>query len=317
MNLLIHVLLLSLCAYAVNCLPFEIQNNEPTLNDLRKIFEHTNSGLTTANTNAKTLQEMSTVVDNINEEKNETGLHRSKRQLAVPLGFRSYDYGDYYGGLTGDYNYDYYDWVCSETRCRVCNILGGECCDPAENPNCNLPDTCLNNPCLAGGSCVTTTTLLGNPDFLCICLPGLTGKYCQITNDYIVDGFMPNIPIGPAFPPHGPFPPPNGILPPPPPGFLGQTGGQQQMGGYYQPPPPQAPTSYQQAPPPAMPMYQPQAPPPSMPMYQQQAPPPAMPSYQPQAPPPSYEQPQQYQQPPPPPPAQAPSPYGYGQPQMA
>ena len=243
-------------------------------------------------------------------------MSRSKRQLAVPLGFRSYDYGDYYGGLTGDYNYDYYDWVCSETRCRVCNILGGECCDPAENPNCNLPDTCLNNPCLAGGSCVTTTTLLGNPDFLCICLPGLTGKYCQITNDYIVDGFMPNIPIGPAFPPHGPFPPPNGILPPPP-GFLGQTGGQQQMGGYYQPPPPQAPTSYQQAPPPAMPMYQPQAPPPSMPMYQQQAPPPAMPSYQPQAPPPSYEQPQQYQQPPPPPPAQAPSPYGYGQPQMA
>jgi len=310
MNLLIHVLLVSLCAYAVSCLPFENQNNEPTLNELRRIFEHTESGLTTqVSTNTNTLHENPTL-DDSKSVKNETGLNRSKRQLAVPLGFRSYDYGDYYGGLTGDYNYDYYDWVCSETRCRVCNILGGECCDPADNPNCFLPDTCLNNPCLAGGSCVTTTTLLGNPDFLCICLPGLTGKYCQITNDYIVDGFMPNIPIGPAFPPHGPFPPPNnpfgnnpnGLFPPPnglfppqpspPPSFFGQSS----MGSYNQP---QGPVPYQQAPPPSVQSYQPQAPPPSVQSYQPQAPPP-----------PAYE-PQQYQQPPPPP-AQAP--YGYGQP---
>ena len=146
------------------------------------------------------------------EEKSEQQLNRTKRQLAAPLGFRSYDYGDYYGGLTGDYNYDYYDWVCSETRCQLCNILGGECCDPDASPNCFLPDSCLNNPCLAGGSCVKTETIDGRPDFLCICLPGLTGKYCQITNDYIVDGFLPRVPVGPAYPPHGPFPPVGGVF---------------------------------------------------------------------------------------------------------
>lgn len=214
MNLLIKVVLVCLCLSTINSLPF--QKSQPNLDELRRIFESdekVSNGL-----EVRTEQEQpreDTRITNVlretttlrpNQTRNETELTRSKRQLGAPLGFRSYDYGDYYGGLTGDYNYDYYDWVCSETRCQLCNILGGECCDPDANPNCFLPDTCLNNPCLAGGSCVTTQTIDGRPDFLCICLPGLTGKYCQITNDYIVDGFLPRVPIGPAFPPHGPFP---------------------------------------------------------------------------------------------------------------
>jgi hypothetical protein len=103
-------------------------------------------------------------------------------------GFGAYDYNDYYGDYTGDYNYDYYDWVCSTNppNCQLCNILGSECCDPDVDVNCFLPDTCLNNPCLSGGTCVTTKTLDDRPDFTCMCLPGLTGKYCQLATDYFV-----------------------------------------------------------------------------------------------------------------------------------
>ena len=229
-----------------------------------------------------------------NQTQNSTESHRQKRQLAAPLGFRSYDYGDYYGPITGDYNYDYYDWVCSEASCQLCNILGGECCDPEGNPNCFLPDTCLNNPCLAGGSCITTRTIHDQPDFLCICLPGLTGKYCQITNDYIVDGFLPHIPIGPAFPPHGLFPPAgpfglgslDGV-------FAGGAGGAGGAGNGYPAPAPYQPAQYQQQAPPA-PYQQPV-------QYQQQAPPAP---YQPQQ--------EQYQ----PQPAQPQAPYGYAQQQQ-
>lgn len=233
MNLLFKGLFLCLCLSTISCFPFQ---KDPTLEELRKTFEtdelNTN-GLEATKDQLKITNVLkeSTQTLQVNQTRNETELNRTKRQLAAPLGFRSYDYGDYYGGLTGDYNYDYYDWVCSETRCQLCNILGGECCDPDANPNCFLPDSCLNNPCLAGGSCVTTQTIDGRPDFLCICLPGLTGKYCQITNDYIVDGWLPRIPIGPAFPPHGPFPTPSQPMPPPPPN-------QMQPQSLFLPPPP-------------------------------------------------------------------------------
>ena len=269
-----------------------------TLNVLQQIFDnvetHINDNMNIARNEAKITNALreNTLTTN-STQTNETELHRAKRQLAVPLGFRSYDYGDYYGPLTGDYNYDYYDWVCSETSCQLCNILGGECCDPSSGPNCFLQDSCLNNPCLAGGSCVPTRTIHGQDDFLCICLPGLTGKYCQITNDYIVDGFLPNVPIGPAFPPHGPFPPV------PFPG-VGQVPGPAPYPAPYQPAP------YQ----PAAPQYQPAAPQyqPAAPQYQ---PAPPAPQYQPAPPAPQYQQapapaqpaPVQYQ------PAQAPAAY--------
>jgi len=173
--------------------------------------------------------------------------------------------------------------------------LGGECCDPDANPNCFLPDSCLNNPCLAGGSCVTTQTIDGRQDFLCICLPGLTGKYCQITNDYIVDGFLPRVPIGPAFPPHGPFPPPGGFVAG---GLLGGPGPVPIAGasassgpyGYgqaqYQPAPAPEPAPsyqpYQPAPAPApAPSYQQYQPAPApAPAYQQVQAPPQFPSAQ-------------------------------------
>jgi len=243
MNLLVKVVFLCITLYSVNCLPF--LKTEPTLDVLQQIFDNVETRLKKDDLNTVTVdgEKITNVlrqsVSENSTKTNETELHnRAKRQLAVPLGFRSYDYGDYYGALTGDYNYDYYDWVCSETSCQLCNILGGECCDPNSGPNCFLQDSCLNNPCLAGGSCVPTTTIHGQNDFLCICLPGLTGKYCQITNDYIVDGFLPNIPIGPAFPPHGPFPP----VPFPGPG---------QALGPAPYPAPYAPAPYQPAPAPA------------------------------------------------------------------
>jgi len=275
MNLLVKVIFLCVTLYSVNCLPF--LKTEPTLNVLQQIFDnvetHINDNMNIARNEEKITNVLreNTLTTN-STQTNETELHRAKRQLAVPLGFRSYDYGDYYGPLTGDYNYDYYDWVCSETSCQLCNILGGECCDPNSGPNCFLQDSCLNNPCLAGGSCVPTRTIHGQDDFLCICLPGLTGKYCQITNDYIVDGFLPNVPIGPAFPPHGPFPPV------PFPG-VGQVPGPAPYPAPYQPAPYQpAPAPYQ----PAAPQYQP-APAPYQPA-------PPAPQYQPAPPAPQYQQ---------------------------
>jgi hypothetical protein len=174
--------------------------------------------------------------------------NRTKRQLAfaggMGLGFGAYDYNDYYGDYASDYAYDYYDWVCSDQSCQLCDILTSECCDPELDVNCFLPDSCLNNPCLSGGTCITSVTLDGRPDFICVCLPGLTGKYCQLVNDYFIGaeiGMAPFLPPPPPppMPAYAPsyapsYAPPQPAYAPPP---------------VYAQPPPQA--SYgQQAPPP-------------------------------------------------------------------
>jgi hypothetical protein len=80
--------------------------------------------------------------------------------------------------------YDYYDWVCSNGFCQICDVLSGVCCNPATQANCFLPDSCANNPCLSGGTCVNTLTVAGNRDFTCICQRGLTGKYCQLIDEF-------------------------------------------------------------------------------------------------------------------------------------
>jgi hypothetical protein len=118
-------------------------------------------------------------------------LDRKKRQVqavggGLGLGFGAYDYNDYYGDYIGDYAYDYYDWICTDTACQLCDILTSDCCDPAYDRNCYLPDSCMNNPCLSGGTCISSKTIDNRPDFICACLPGLTGKYCQLANDYFV-----------------------------------------------------------------------------------------------------------------------------------
>ena len=151
-----------------------------------------------------------------------TNATRSRRQAG---------FDDFY---TNDFLYDYYDWVCSETDCQLCNVLTAECCDPSINVNCMLPDSCLNNPCLSGGTCITARTIDGKqPDFICVCLPGFTGKYCQLTNDFMLP------PSGPIGPPGPPGPPGPGM---PQGGLYGQQGGmgggfgqQQPGGGYGQP----------------------------------------------------------------------------------
>merc|ERR1712241_252159 len=79
-----------------------------------------------------------------------------------------------------------------------CNILGSECCDPENDVNCALPDTCLNNPCLAGGTCITTKTIDDRADFTCVCLPGLSGKCCQLATDYFVGAQFFAPPLAPA-----------------------------------------------------------------------------------------------------------------------
>lgn len=141
---------------------------------------------------------------------NTTRSSRKKRQLAFGggfgLGFGAYDYNDYYGDYVSDYAYDYYDWVCSEQICQLCDILTSECCDPDRDVNCFLPDSCLNNPCLSGGTCITTRTIDNRPDFICVCLPGLTGKYCQMVNDYFVGAEFLLPPVLPIPPPVGPGP---------------------------------------------------------------------------------------------------------------
>jgi hypothetical protein len=106
---------------------------------------------------------------------------RVKRQL----------FPDYYSALLDYAAYDYYDWVCTGNNCVLCDILTGECCNPAA-PNCFMPDSCANNPCLTGGTCITTTTIDGRPDFTCVCKSGLTGKYCQLRDDFA----PPILPIG-------------------------------------------------------------------------------------------------------------------------
>jgi hypothetical protein len=115
----------------------------------------------------------------------DTNSTRSRRQLLPPnrLGPQFPDGGmnsqfpDFYDFYPNDFLYDYYDWVCSDTLCQLCNILTSECCDPSVNVNCFLPDSCLNNPCLSGGTCIPTQTLDQRADFICVCYPGFTGKY--------------------------------------------------------------------------------------------------------------------------------------------
>jgi hypothetical protein len=99
-----------------------------------------------------------------------------KRQLALP-------FPDYYTALLDYAAYDYYDWVCTGNKCQLCDILTGQCCNPNQ-PNCFLPDSCANNPCLTGGTCIPTKTIAGQPDFTCVCKSGLTGKYCQLRDDF-------------------------------------------------------------------------------------------------------------------------------------
>jgi hypothetical protein len=101
--------------------------------------------------------------------------------------------------------YDYYDWVCAGNTCRLCDVLTGACCDP-QVPNCFLPDSCANNPCLSGGTCIDTLTVSNNRDFQCICIRGLTGKYCQLIDDFTPQNILP-MPI--AIPVQSPNPPPS------------------------------------------------------------------------------------------------------------
>jgi hypothetical protein len=267
MNLLTKVFILYFCLNSINCLKQESKDEEQT-NSFKGLI-------------SKMLHLDSKEQVKLNDDK---PLNRTKRQLAFGggfgVGFGAYDYNDYYGDYTSDYAYDYYDWVCSDTVCQLCNILGGECCSPDFDPNCFLPDSCLNNPCLAGGTCITTKTLDNRPDFICVCLPGLTGKYCQVANDYLVgadlidtfDPFLlppppPPLPPQPQFPPQ-PYYPQQGYggqpqLPPPqgpPPQGYGQ---QPQF------PPPQAPQGYGQQ---SEFAQQPQLPPPQAPQgYGQQS----------------------------------------------
>jgi len=125
-----------------------------------------------------------------NQEKINAINKHTKRQ--VPL---SYDFGfmDYAA-------YDYYDWVCDATldTCQLCDVLTGSCCDPKANDNCFLPDSCANNPCLSGGTCVTTRTRDNYPDFVCVCNRGLTGKYCQLVDDFTPPLVVPVPTIVPA-----------------------------------------------------------------------------------------------------------------------
>jgi hypothetical protein len=105
-----------------------------------------------------------------------------------------FDYQDYYNAMLDYALYDYYDWVCSGTQCQLCDLLTGDCCDPAKSRNCFLPDSCANNPCLAGGTCITTRTVSNQPDFVCTCKKGLTGKYCQLIDEYDPPIVLPGLP---------------------------------------------------------------------------------------------------------------------------
>lgn len=109
------------------------------------------------------------------------------------------DFGDYYGNFLADSAYDYYDWVCTDRVCQLCDVLTGDCCNPDLDRNCFLPDSCANNPCLSGGTCITTRTIDYRPDFMCICQGGLTGKYCQLVDQYYVPPTIP-VPVPVATP---------------------------------------------------------------------------------------------------------------------
>lgn len=232
MNLVLKTIFFAACIATINCLWI---NKHPSLKELASSHnQHKNESAskhTTTNNNSSSalitkLSELvhsgnndATAEQNQKNQKNQTTNSRQKRQLGfaggLGVGFGAYDYNDYYGDYVSDYAYDYYDWICSEASCQLCNILTSECCDPSVDINCFLPDSCLNNPCLSGGTCVTSKTLDGQPDFICICLPGLTGKYCQVVNDYFVGAevlpppFMPtSIPIGMPMPEPAPMPAP-------------------------------------------------------------------------------------------------------------
>ena len=58
------------------------------------------------------------------------------------------------------------------------------CCNPLLHENCFIPDFCSNTPCLYNGKCAGTLTLDGHLDFVCICIRGHTGKYCQLVDDF-------------------------------------------------------------------------------------------------------------------------------------
>ena len=98
----------------------------------------------------------------------------SKRQIPYVYDFGFMDYAAY----------DYYDYVCTKGRCQVCDVLTGACCNPRTDQNCFLPESCINNPCLSGGTCIETRTVDNQPDFVCACHRGLTGKYCQLVDDF-------------------------------------------------------------------------------------------------------------------------------------
>ena len=100
------------------------------------------------------------------------------------LGRPTFDFADYYANFLADAAYDYYDWVCTGASCQLCDVLTGDCCDPNYDRNCFLPDSCANNPCLSGGTCISTLTVDFRPDFMCVCTAGLTGKYCQLIDEY-------------------------------------------------------------------------------------------------------------------------------------
>jgi len=116
------------------------------------------------------------------------------------------DYSDYYNAMLDYALYDYYDWVCVDRTCQLCDLLTGDCCNPARGPNCFLPDSCANNPCLAGGTCITTRTVDDRPDFVCTCKKGLTGKYCQLIDEYDPPITMAIVPPVAPLPVPGPAP---------------------------------------------------------------------------------------------------------------
>jgi len=155
-----------------------------------------------------------------------------KRRQVIPA-------PDFYDSFLDYAAYDYYDWVCRGSKCQLCDVLTGDCCNPLTDPNCFMPDSCLNNPCLSGGTCIQSRTVAGQPDFVCVCKSGLTGKYCQLIDEYAV--------VAPA------------ILPPPPPPPMPVTM-PVDTPAYYPPPPPSQPSyqqrsSYQPPPPPSSQSY--------------------------------------------------------------
>jgi hypothetical protein len=248
MNLLIKAFILSVCLCSLSSaipsklsLNAEIVKSDNTVNDLSLTFEKSSQSLSNKiednnNNNvvalerAELVKRLKNVIKNFQSTNTTTTKNateepqqRQKRQLAIGgglgLGFGAYDYNDYYGDYMGDYAYDYYDWICTETECQLCDILTSECCDPKIDQNCYLPDSCINNPCLSGGTCISSKTIDGRPDFICACLPGLTGKYCQLANDYfvgaeaaIIGGRIPPPPppqpqpVYPQYPPQPQYP---------------------------------------------------------------------------------------------------------------